>query len=70
MAEDWGNGPAHNVEWYGTYRGTEDDPRQVGWCGECDDEVYHGDSPEHDDTVCFDPCPLCGKEGPHFHEIP
>ena len=38
----------HAVDWYGTFRGTEDDPREIGWCIDCGCEVYDGDSPEHE----------------------
>ena len=36
----------HDVEWYGVFRGTDDDPRECGWCSECG-EVYDGDERGH-----------------------
>ncbi len=36
-------GSGHDVQWHGDFRGTEDDPRECGWCVTCDREVYDGD---------------------------
>jgi hypothetical protein len=35
--------PAHGVEWHGVFRGTDADPREVGFCATCNREVYDGD---------------------------
>jgi hypothetical protein len=37
----------HDVYWYGDYRGTEADPREVGWCDTCGREVYDRDEENH-----------------------
>lgn len=37
----------HNVEWYGVFRGTDEDPREVGWCVACEREVYDGEDANH-----------------------
>lgn len=38
---------AHVVHWSGTYRGTDEDPRETGWCDWCGREVYDGDGQGH-----------------------
>lgn len=38
----------HDVSWFGVFRGTDTDPREVGWCLTCDREVYDRDAPDHD----------------------
>ena len=37
----------HDVDWNGTFRGTEEDPRECGWCSTCEREVYDGEGLEH-----------------------
>lgn len=37
----------HRVQWHGTFRGTEEDPRECGWCETCGREVYDGDGHGH-----------------------
>lgn len=32
-----------SVEWYGVFRGTHTDPREAGFCPECNREVHDGD---------------------------
>lgn len=34
----------HVVDWCGVYRGTESDPREVGYCQTCEREVYDGEA--------------------------
>lgn len=41
MLGEW----VHDVEWYGTFRGSDSDPRETGWCQECSREVYDGEGP-------------------------
>ena len=33
----------HRVEWHGTFRGTDENPRETGTCLTCGREVYDGD---------------------------
>ena len=51
MASQWppggAGGSSHDVNWYGDFRGTEWDPREVGWCETCGREVYYGDPAGH-----------------------
>jgi hypothetical protein len=37
----------HVVQWTGDFRGTEEDPREVGWCENCGREVYDNDGSGH-----------------------
>lgn len=37
----------HDVDWNGCFRGTDEDPRECGWCNVCGREVYDGDGPDH-----------------------
>lgn len=37
----------HDVDWFGIFRGTEEDPREMGWCPTCNREVYDRDSVNH-----------------------
>ena len=39
---------SHDVQWYGVFRGTEEDPRECGWCVWCGRDVYDRDSPHHE----------------------
>jgi hypothetical protein len=34
---------SHEVFWHGVFRGTEADPREVGFCETCGQEVYDRD---------------------------
>lgn len=38
---------SHPVDWNGTFRGTDADPREVGWCDECEQEVTDGQDDRH-----------------------
>lgn len=40
-------GAAHDVQWNGCFRGTNEDPRECGWCETCGQEVYDNDGHGH-----------------------
>ena len=37
----------HDVQWTGVFRGTDQDPRETGWCVACHREVYDGEDSAH-----------------------
>jgi hypothetical protein len=39
--------PPHIIDWFGTFRGTDEDPREMGWCATCEREVYDGENANH-----------------------
>ncbi len=40
-------GENHAVQWNGVFRGSTEDPREVGWCAACGRDVYDGDDERH-----------------------
>lgn len=43
-------GGKHAVQWSGCFRGPDHDPRETGWCEQCDREVYWGEDALHGGT--------------------
>ncbi len=60
----------HDVQWHGVFRGTDEDPRETGWCEMCGREVYDGDSDRHRQEAAPQPsAPACWRchGSPEYH---